>query len=148
MVPLQRLNGVSFNASPPSSRAGPGQTHLRICATVWALTRIFHTVHEPPTARSRRRKEADSFPRPVRPPPHVGGYVGYEIFGLTLHLSPFPPRGRGRVRRRSRQFACHAAAPSPRPSPPPRGRGSPVAPLLPQWQASDRWTSRAANCAD
>src|SRR6266496_897568 len=65
---------------------------LKICPAVGALTWIFHSAHETPTARSRRREEADSSTRCTHPPPHVGGYGAYEISGLTPHPSPLPLR--------------------------------------------------------
>ena len=48
------------------------------------LTRKCHTAHETPTDCSRRREEVDRLQRAFHPPPHVGGYEGYEIFRLTL----------------------------------------------------------------
>src|SRR2546426_2217244 len=106
---------VGASAGKLKLRGSPGRgAHLTICAAVCALTRIFHTRHEPSTPCSgvsseRRRFRPGEMRRSDETP-----LQEYEISGLTLHLSPFPPRGEG-ARRTSRQFACHAAAPSPRP---------------------------------
>ncbi len=45
------------------------------------LAWIISSSHETPTARSRRREEADSNSRWIHPPLHVGGYGAYEICG-------------------------------------------------------------------
>ena len=41
------------------------------------LIRIWVSSYETPAACSRRREEADPFPRWMHPPPHVGGYDGH-----------------------------------------------------------------------
>src|SRR6266536_2201951 len=98
--PFARARGKSGGGAKPGA-------HLSICAAVCALTRIFHT------RRSRRREEADGRNGWTNPPPHVGGYglwafhSSYEISRLTLHLSPFPPRGEEGWGGHRGRWACH-----------------------------------------
>ncbi len=66
----------------PSGTSTGNLTRVNL-ANLLFLTLMFHASHESPTARSRRREEADPFTRSVHPPPYVGGYGAYETSGLT-----------------------------------------------------------------
>jgi len=49
-----------------------------------SLPRKFHIASGTPADGSRRRKEAEPLQGAVHPPPHVGGYEGWEKSGLAI----------------------------------------------------------------
>ena len=56
---------------------------------MFGLTRMFHCSQDTPTARSRRRKEADSYARWMHSPPRFGSNGAYEVFSREARRRGF-----------------------------------------------------------
>src|SRR2546425_8545601 len=70
---------------PPVCSGQDAVRAFRRLGRAW-LARSFNSSQERLIACSRRLEEADRFSHLAHPPPHVGGYVGYAMFGLGVGL--------------------------------------------------------------